>query len=315
MSDDARGFTMQYRDVVIHTNDSFIGNEMLARQFPPIHNHLDLGENIWVGRIDLATAKAIMETCESKTLGVPAPIRQFAQLYSFVRELPSHDDIYRWDHDNNLASTVALSRLVHPTSTGFAYAARIGFEHDGVKQIFPAQIHGVSRDAFLSPSRTRNWLTEKDAKVLAELVPPMTRTQALPQRVHNALWHHEYAIRTYYLDHRWTLVCTGLEALLHTDKFKSTAEFKGRVPKLASEFGINISEAEARDAYDLRSLLAHGETFLSNPTTTTKIPQAAQLNLYDRLEDTLRLAILRAMRDKSFGDVLRDNAAIAKRWP
>jgi hypothetical protein len=103
--------------------------------------------------------------------------------------------------------------------------------------------------------------------------------------------------------------------LLHTDKFKSTAEFKTRVPKLAAEFGINISVTEAGDAYNLRSLLAHGESFLSNPATTTRIPATSQLNLYDRLEDTLRSAILRAMRDKAFDDIFRDDAKIASRWP
>jgi hypothetical protein len=304
---------MQYRDVVIHFNAGIFGKEFELKKSPSITAPINLSANIGVGRIDPDTANKIMDTCEPKTFGVHPAVTQFAQLYSFVRELESDDDIYRWDHDNQLSATVALSRLIHPTSTGFTSAARIDFEKDGVKQIFPARISGVSKDAFLSVSRTRDWLTEADAKVLAELVPAIT--QPLPSRIHNALWHHEYAIRTYYLDHRWTLVCTGLEALLHTDKYKSTAEFKNRVPMLAAEVGIKISPAEARDAYGLRSMLAHGAAFLSAPTTIAQTPSADQLDIYDRLEDTLRLAILKGMLDKKFGDIFHVDAEIAKRWP
>ena len=180
-----------------------------------------------------------------------------------------------------------------------------------MKEVFPGQMSGISKQAFLSSSRVRDWLTEEDANALREVVPIVR--QQLPRRVHNALWHHEYACRTFYLDYRWTLVCTGLEALVHTDTFRSTHQFVGRVPQLALELCLSISESEAREAYDLRSQLAYGVSFLA--TATTPAPSPSQLQLYDRLEDTLRKAVLRGMRDKSFGDLFRDEGQIRKRWP
>jgi hypothetical protein len=102
-----------------------------------------------------------------------------------------------WDHDHELAAVVSQSRLIHPTFVGFAYAARLGFEGSDLKQIFPAEIIGISREAFLSPSPVRDWLTETEAQQLRDLVAALK--QQLPKRVHNALWHHEYAARTYYL--------------------------------------------------------------------------------------------------------------------
>lgn len=265
-----------------------------------------------VGSPRTRCAKAIMDTCEPRVFGIaPPPVRQYAQLYSFVREPPVGHDIYQWDHDNELTAVVSLSRLVHPTFVGFAYAARLGYETEGVKQIFPARIIGISRHAFLSPSRTRDWLTDADANVLRELVPALR--EELPRRVHNALWHHEYATRTFYLDHRWTLVCTGLEALVHTDPTRNTAQFTKRVQGLASELGINISEPEAVEAYDLRSRLAHGVSFFS--AGTAQGLSSIQLQLYDRLEDTLRTAVLRSMRDKPFADIFLDDGRIRKRWP
>jgi hypothetical protein len=302
---------MQYRDVVIHTNAPIFGKEEEARNFPPVQERIDLSEQIWIGRIDLETAKAVMDTCEPKALGVMPPVRQFAHLYAFVREIPGHADIHRWDHDNELTGVIGLSRLMHPTSIGYDYAARIGFESDGAKQIFPAQIVGISKEAFLSPNRKRNWLTDADANSLRELVPLLRKD--LPRRVHNGLWHHEYALRTYYLDHRWTLVCTGLEALVHTDRTRNTAQFTLRVPLLAAEVGVNISEADALEAYDLRSRLAHGVSFIA--TGASLGPTPSQLDLYDRLEDTLRGAVLKGMRDPAFANVLQDDAGIRARWP
>jgi len=302
---------MRYRDIVIHTNSGIFGREEELKASPPIQQWVELSECMSLGRLEQGLAKAIMDTCEPKALGISPQFRQYAQLYSFVHELSGDVDIHRWDHDNELTAVIGLSRLVHPTAVGFAYAARVGYESEGMKEIFPAQIIGVSKEAFLSPSRTRDWLTYAEAHVLRDLVTSLKQEQ--PRRVHNALWHHEYATRTYYLDHRWTLVCTGLEALVHTDSTRNTAQFTKRVPALAFELGVNISEPEAAAAYDLRSRLAHGVSLIA--AKTSHGPSPAQLHLYDRLEDTLRTAILRSMQDKSFADIFRDDDQIRKRWP
>jgi len=302
---------MKCRDVVIHTNSGIFGNEEESKRFPPIQQQIDLSKDIWLGRLDSDTAKLVMDSCEPRVLGAPLPVRQFAQLYSFVRELPDDSDLYRWDEDNELTAVVGLSRLIHPTFIGFAYAARVGYESNGVKQIFPAQIKGISPEAFLSPNRKRDWLIDSEANQLRDLIPILR--QQLPKRIHNALWYHEYAVRTYFLDHRWTLVCTGLEALLHTDRVRNTDQFTKRLPALALELGVNVSEAEAVEAYDLRSRLAHGVSFLS--TGTGQNLQTSQLYLYDRLEDALRTAVLRGMQDKPFRNIFSDEAQIRKRWP
>lgn len=302
---------MQYRDVVIHTNAPIFGKEEELRKCPPIQEWIALSEQISIGPLDLETAKTIMDTCESKTFGVTSPVRQFAHLYAFVREISGPADIARWDHDNELTAVIGLSRLIHPTSTGFDYAARVGYDSNGVRQVFPAQTVGISKEVFLSPNGKRNWLTAEEANSLRKLVPGLRRE--LPKRVHNGLWHHEYALRTYYLHHRWTLVCTGLESLVHTDRCGNTRQFKRRVPRLAAEVGVTISEPEADEAYDLRSRLAHGVSFLA--TGAISGPTPTQLDLYDRLEETLRRAVLRGIREEAFADILRADDQIRTRWP
>jgi len=102
--------------------------------------------------------------------------------------------------------------------------------------VFPGQITGISIDACLSTAHKRDWLTEADAGVLKDLmVQSAIPASAFPARVSRAFWYYEYAIRTYYADLRWTLICTALEALVHTGKHDSTRHFRKRVPLLASE--------------------------------------------------------------------------------
>jgi hypothetical protein len=104
---------MQYRDIVIHTNTGTFGKQDHMDQFPPVQQRVDLSEHIWLGRIDDATAKLVMDTCEPKIVGLAPPTRQFAQLYGFVRELPDDSVFYQWDHDGELSTVVSLSRLIH----------------------------------------------------------------------------------------------------------------------------------------------------------------------------------------------------------
>src|SRR5262249_22320418 len=136
---------MQYWDVIIHANTGIFGKEQLTKTLPPIKEKFDVTLDTWIGQIDFALAKAIMDTCEPQTLGIVRPVRQFAQLYAFVRELRYEDPLH-FDPDNVLAATVTLSRLVHPTSTGLLYAARVGHESGIAQNIFPAQTSGISKD-------------------------------------------------------------------------------------------------------------------------------------------------------------------------
>jgi hypothetical protein len=122
---------------------------------PPIYKRTDLSDQLWIGHLDAETAKTIMETCEPKALGLTPPVRQRAHLYAFVRELPSDSEILRWDTDHQLTAAIAISRLIRPTSIGFAHAARVGIESGVVREVLPAEIRGISREAFLSPNRAR----------------------------------------------------------------------------------------------------------------------------------------------------------------
>ncbi len=301
---------MRLRDVLIHTVSPDRDPEHF-RDFPPIQERVDLSEQLWIGPLDDNLSKSVIDACDKRYLGPIPHVRESHHLYSYVRELSRSDCMWNWDDDHLLEATVAISRLVHPTSAGLLCAARIVFdESGGIDQIYPAVRNGISTEVFLSPQRIRDWLTLEDAYVLKELAP--RHPLSLPERVHNAYWHHEYAARTYYINHRWSFICTGLEALTHTDKWHSTRQFAKRVPALAAELGIALSEDQAADIYDARSRLAHGLSLLAKGPGS---PSASQVEAYDLIEDILRLAVLRSMRDPTFANIFRDDDSIRTRWP
>jgi hypothetical protein len=276
---------------------------------PPVQNRVQAVSGLFIKRLDLELAKSIMDTCEPKTLGVMAPVRQFAHMYAYVRELDPQTSVIGWDEDHRLSRLVAISRLVHPTYVGLRYTARISEDSDSLR-IVPAEVQGLSPDTFLSPNHKRDWLSQAEAKFAVELdakTEPLTQP-SFPRRVSRALWYYDYAQKAFYADLRWTLIATALEALIHTGKSGSTKHFTKRVPALAADVGApSLTSDECTEAYDYRSRLSHGDGFLSDMPT-------ADITLYDKLEETLRLAILKAFTEPQFASIFLDDATIATRW-
>src|SRR5437879_8117417 len=108
------------------------------------------------------------------------------------------------------------------------------------------------------------------------------RNKRMHGRVHRAYWNHENAMRSYYLDIRWTLIVSAFEALLNTKDSDVTWQFRDRVRQLGDEFKMPFTDEELRIAYKLRSKLVHGENFLSGMTNT--LPESEHTPLYERLE-------------------------------
>jgi hypothetical protein len=213
---------------------------------------------------------------------------------------------------DELLAVVALSRLIHPTSTGDRYCAKVF--HVGLKDsaIFSIQYRGMSPDAILS-GKSRDWLSVEDAENLRRLMPWLAKDKRMHDRVHRAYWNHEYAMRSLYLDMRWILVVSGLEALLSVGEKHLTGQFCDRGAQLASEFGVGLSDADLRLAYKLRSKLVHAESFLHGLEGV--LPRSEHGQLYEKLESLLRHTVKRCLLDEEFGSLFRNDAAVEARWP
>jgi len=89
---------------------------------------------------------------------------------------------------------------------------------------------------------------------------------------------------------------------VHSSWQHSTAQFVHRVGLLGTREGISFTDDDLVRAYELRSGLVHGSQFLSDQAQLTE----EEINLYERLETTLRRVLLRAFEDRSFASNFKD---------
>lgn len=110
--------------------------------------------DVSIGRFeDVKVWKRVYEACVPQGFPAKLPRLSIGSAYAFVNKCPTKPQCNDWDADETLKITLALSRLIHPTSTGLEYAARVQFENDGsVKRVVPARIRGLGAYAFVSPS-------------------------------------------------------------------------------------------------------------------------------------------------------------------
>jgi hypothetical protein len=132
-------------------------------------------------------------------------------------------------------------------------------------------------------------------------------------RVRRAFWNHEYAMRSVYLDMRWTLVVSGLEALINVGKNDNKWQFRDRGVQLANEARIGLTDHDLKIAWELRSKIVHAERFLYGLETI--LPRSQHNDLYEKLEGLLRMTLRRCLLDGNFGSFFCDDHAVEARWP
>jgi len=277
----------------------------------------ELSDDIWVERLDTEFAKRIQQACEPANYNIHNHVWD-RHLYAFLREVPEREAnrvpgmVSADEGIIPLLNTIALSRLVWPTSTGDRYCALI-LPHLGVDPPIQAlTLRGVCPDVFPGDV-SRDWLSPDNGDELRRLMPWAYKPTWVPKRLNRAFWNHEQAMRTYYLDMRWNLIVSAFEALINVDRKDSKAQFLRRVGKLATEFGVALSEAELGDAYALRSKLAHAQGFLFDLHSV--LPTDKHRPLYDKLESLLRSALKKCFLDEAFARNFADDAAVRANWP
>lgn len=271
-----------------------------------LKERIQISGDISIGRFeDETTWECVYEACTPQGFPAKLPKPSFGAAYAFFNKCPANPQGNDWDADERLRLTPALSRLIHPTSTGLEYAARVQFGDDGsVKSVVPARIRGLGAYAFVSPSQaSRNRLTRQDAASLAALCKAFSSVpEGLPDRIRRALWIYEYASWTNDAGIRWALIVTGLEALINVGSEKTSAQFKTRIATLAERLQLNMTRTKADQAYEFRSGVLHGRT-LQDLT-------GKDLELYDTLDEVLRRSVRKAIENEPFRKIFESNSEI-----
>jgi hypothetical protein len=266
-----------------------------------------LNEDFWIDRLDAAFSKEVQEACQPRHKNVSNALGGNG-LYAFVRKAAGPEKS-KYEGMSQLHALIALSRLVNPTSTGDRYCAHVWHFGSANSIIYSIQYRGASPDVSLVDGK-RDWLSVQDGETLKKLLPWVFNS--MHPRIHRAYWNHEFAMRSYYLDVKWTLIVSGFEALMNTQESRVRRQFRERVGQLSGELGIPLTDDELNKAYTLRSELVHAQNFLFDLETV--LPKTQHSLLYGKLEMLLRLTLSRCLLDGGFGDHFRDKASVEARW-
>lgn len=309
MSEHAVGGRSPFTDVVLgpthHETGADLSEEERLAHRPAGDPPVDIARGV---RLEKWTRGGeLMSACEPRGLNFVAR-RQFGQLYSFVRrDAPPPDGA--WDPDGALNAAISLSRLVRTNAHSTRYAARVTTRPGAPIEIAPAR-SSARWSAWVQLPSERGWLDADEAKELAHLAETYwAHIDDLPPRIRHGLWMAEYAARIYWLDICWPHVVTALEALVHTGRKQSTAQFVERVVALGHELGVpGIDKEFCVRAYDLRSAGVHGERVPFHDK-----PEAAEE--LDRLLTVLRRALRRAIEAQDFREGFSSDESVRQHWP
>ena len=269
----------------------------------------ELRDDIWIERLDEEFSKNIQKACEPPHFNIDVEPSD-RHLDAFVRRVPKTETR---THEGlaELVATIALSRLINPTSAGERHSCK-AFQFGSTKSAIQAiQFSGISPDVILGPN-SRDWLSRDDGQELLNLMPWVSDKQMLP-RVHRAYWYHEHAMRSYYLDVRWPAIVAALEAMVNTDENDCAWQFRDRVRQLAVDFKVALDDAELQRVWQLRSKLVHAEGFLYNLNVV--LPSSPDSALYMKVEGLLRSVVRRCLLDDNFGRFFRDSISVEKQFP
>ena len=269
----------------------------------------ELTAEMRIQRLDKEFAIRIQRACEPAHYNIYSDVHD-RHLYAFIRDIPKNETA-RNDGLQDLLTVIALSRFIQLTSTGDRYCAKV-FPSPGLNPpIEGLRLTGVCPDVFLGDN-SRDWLSPDNGLELRSLMPWVSIRKKMHNRVHRAYWNHEQAMRAYYLDTRWNLIVSGLEALITVEKRDVRKQFVSRVRKLAIEFRVDLSERELHSAYAVRSGLAHAQAFLYGLQTV--LPPDKQRPLYDKLESLLRATVKKCLLDEVFGRNFADEASVRAKF-
>lgn len=294
-------------DVAIFTNGPLIStDEATIEKYPPIRNEFEITDDLAIKRLNYGLSQKILDACEPKEYNF-CPPRQFAELYTIVRKNPPPEDDkkYEWDPDQKIQYCILLSRLIHPTTISFEYAARVYLKNnDEAFQIVRGPYQGLGTIAYLA-DKNRDWLTLDDVIELKALFEAFIKT-TLGKEISRAIWHFEYAARIIELEVRWALLITGIESLIHT---WGENQFAKRLPRICHYIGLDeIDFNKAKKMYKFRSSYVHGKGIFKN--------EISEMNeLYCKMEYILRNIIKTAINDPELASILSNPKKVRKKWP
>lgn len=305
-------------DVIMLSTGNFRASPQTFQDHRPPEDDFYLTDDFWVGRLPKGiSSELVFKACDSPGLNFH-PTRQYGMRYAFCRKVDTtRETYYQWDRDHVIGSAIMLSRFIHPTTIGSSLAAKLYFRDDVLESIVPGPTQSKCSHAWVVAEMTwRDWLSMPELQELRTLLPRYIVNA--PMKVRLARKHADNAFYAYFLDERFASLVTAFESLLKTSRNELTEQFKTRAAHLAEMLQMQLSREDLHNTYAHRSDFVHGsvpafeklalEADGQEPETTEIHPDL--IGRYNRCEQVLRLALLRASTEPEFAAMFSSNESI-----
>jgi hypothetical protein len=150
---------------------------------------VDLGRGVYIDRLSGEDVELVMNACSLRGHYF-APVRQFGQRYSFIRDVDEDEwrqHPFRWDETGVLNDALTLSRLIRDNGYSTEFAARITDYEDGEQRVVP-YYGGESRYVYRLRN-DREWLDPEQGAELRELLGAYwPAADDFPRRLTRAMW-------------------------------------------------------------------------------------------------------------------------------
>jgi len=307
-------------DVILLSTGNFRADFQTFQEHRPPEEDFYLNEQMWVGCLPKGiSSKLVFDACDSPGWRFH-PARQYGMRYAFCRKVePENGAYYHWDHDQTIGSTILLSRFIRPTTIGSSLSARLYFTGDELNTIVPGPTQSNCSHAWIvADGNWRDWLSVPELEQLRKLLPFYNRNA--PEKVRFARKHIDNAFYAYFLDERFASLVTSFESLLKTSRGDLTEQFKVRAARLAEILGLELSREDLHNTYTHRSDFVHGSRPNFEGLNLGTDEQATDphefnpelIGRYNRCEQVLRLALLRASTEPVFAEQFSSTEAIEK---
>jgi len=277
---------------------------------------VDLSGDMRIERLDPTLAERLLRASELRGEHWDLPGRG-PVAHEYVREVWARDNggaaptsLFGWDTDGpRLYACLVLSRLVRDNNTSCEHAVRRLIDGDGTERLIPMPAFDSHVAYQLDPGEN-GWLDDGEAAELRELLKAYD-ARAFPERVGIGLRRAESVTRERFLEDALPLAVGAVESLLKVGRDYAKAQFCQRTPAVAAELGTSLTQVQAEDAYDDRSVLVHGaQVDLSKAHDRTAFEAG-----FVAIQDTLRAALRRAFEQAAFGAIFSQDSRITARWP
>jgi hypothetical protein len=307
--------------MVVRAEVSALFNLKAVSDYPVLSAHI--GSGVIIAKIDNAWLKEVKNQCptiEAREQIEWNGLYTHRLYYAVASENSGLDKEVTSDQEKQLIlKAIVLSRLVKPTSIGYdSVWVKSFYRPDGTAH-YHNQVMNNLNVAFVIP-RDEDWntITTEDAKSMSELWDSFNflfDNELKYRRVVRAIKTNEIACSIYFPEMAHTIMHAALESIICTGYRNNRAQVTQRLPQLVTF----VNQDTAADIYELCAGFKHSaEAMLQQPVSASGMfspNDEKRVEAVKLLRRAIRDLLIRALKDRSFADLLADKMLLSQTHP